>query len=45
MTEQVAKLLIWIDDHGAVLEKVFPGWWRERIQSGKQGRGGIGSDG
>lgn len=44
-TEQVAKLLIWIDDHGAVLEKVCPGWGSERIQSGKKGRGGSGSDG
>jgi hypothetical protein len=28
---QVIKLLIWIDEHSAVLEKVCPGWGSEQI--------------
>ena len=32
---QVAKLLLWIDDHSSLLENVCPGWGSERIRKRK----------
>ena len=31
---QVAKLLVWVDDHADTLEAVCPGWGSERIHAG-----------
>jgi hypothetical protein len=33
--KQVVQLLIWIDGHSHLLEKVCPGWGSERIRSKK----------
>ena len=30
---QVVKLILWIDDHSEVLEKVCPGWGSEHLRS------------
>jgi hypothetical protein len=34
--EQVAKLLVWVDDNAATLEHVCPGWGSERMSGRKQ---------
>jgi hypothetical protein len=34
--EQVAKLLVWVDDNSATLEHVCPGWGSERMSGRKQ---------
>jgi hypothetical protein len=40
--EQVTRLLVWIDDHSSVLDKLCPGWGSERIR-GQNLSGIVGS--